>query len=200
MPRLAKSLETLRSQVNDLWPDRDKSNDGWIGDTAHSRRKSDHNPNARGVVTAIDITRDQTDGPDCEQLALSCLKDSRVKYVIYNRRIASQGGTWRRYRGSNPHTQHVHISVSSDPSEYDDGSPWQLNPGEFSAVGLYDEPVKPLIDSTTVKASIAGIGTASVALWQRWEFWAILVIIAIFGYIIWERNNKPDIFGWFRRR
>jgi len=181
--RLANSLKTLRSQIDE-----------------QCARKSDHNPNSRGVVTAVDITRDSENGPDAEQLALSCLKDRRVKYVIYNRRIASQGGTWRRYRGSNPHTQHVHISVSTDPALYDDASQWGLSPEEFSSVGLYEEPSKPLVDSTTVRAAIAGTGAATVGLWQRWEFLAFLVVIAVFGYIVWERNNKPDILGWFRRR
>jgi hypothetical protein len=117
--RLAGALKALRAQIDEQWPDRDKGSDGWIGDTSHKARRSDHNPNRRGVVTAIDITRDSENGPDCEQLALSCLQDERTKYVIYNRRIASQGGTWRKYSGSNAHTKHVHISVKADTAAYD---------------------------------------------------------------------------------
>src|SRR4051794_9209283 len=56
--RLAKALETLRSQVNAAHPTRRKASDGWIGDTAHSARKSDHNPNSAGVVCALDMTHD----------------------------------------------------------------------------------------------------------------------------------------------
>ena len=35
---------------------------------------------------------------------------STVKYLIYNREINSGGG-WRPYYGSNPHTDHVHVST-----------------------------------------------------------------------------------------
>ena len=42
--RLAKSLETLRQQIDQLAPNRDKDNDGWIGDTSN------------GVVRALDIS------------------------------------------------------------------------------------------------------------------------------------------------
>lgn len=33
--RLVESLVTLRRQVNELAPSRDRSHDGWIGDAAH---------------------------------------------------------------------------------------------------------------------------------------------------------------------
>jgi hypothetical protein len=33
-----------------------------------------------------------------------------IKYVIYDRQINSGYG-WRHYYGSNPHTDHVHVSV-----------------------------------------------------------------------------------------
>ncbi|OAH53901.1 hypothetical protein AWH48_11575 [Domibacillus aminovorans] len=31
-----------------------------------------------------------------------------IENVIYNRRISSSGGSWRKYTGPNPHTDHVH--------------------------------------------------------------------------------------------
>jgi hypothetical protein len=62
MPRLARSLETLRHQVDQLAPNRDKDSDGWIGDTSHQARKSEHNPDANGVVRALDITNDPAPG------------------------------------------------------------------------------------------------------------------------------------------
>src|SRR5262249_36859977 len=54
--RLAKSLITLIDEVDAKYPDRDRSNDGTIGDTSHQARRSDHNPDSEGVVRALDIT------------------------------------------------------------------------------------------------------------------------------------------------
>lgn len=55
---LAPSLAVLRAEINARWPGRDKASDGWIGDTAHQSTRSDHNPNSRGSVNAIDIDED----------------------------------------------------------------------------------------------------------------------------------------------
>lgn len=131
MARIARSLEILRLQVNAQWPNRDKSNDGWIGDAAHAATASDHNPNAAGVVTALDITNDPTHGPVARKLAEALLasRDARIKYVISNAQIASsliQPWVWRPYSGANAHRAHVHISVMADPQLYDNTRSWQI--------------------------------------------------------------------------
>lgn len=132
--RLARSLKTLRTQINAAAPNRSKASDGTIGDAAHASRSSDHNPWVRdggtGVVTALDITHDPARGVDAGILADSLIasRDRRIKYVIWNRRIASattSPWTWRTYGGANPHTKHVHISVVPDRARYDDVAPWQ---------------------------------------------------------------------------
>lgn len=129
--RLAASLIQLRKQVNEQFTERDKSSDGSIGDTAHSMRKSDHNPNTKGVVTAIDVDRDFNDGHDGRELvsALSASKDARVKYIIFEKQITVPGDItkWKPYHGANAHNHHIHISASADPKEYDDPKPWLLN-------------------------------------------------------------------------
>lgn len=129
--RLARSLDTLRAQINKLAPARSKISDGTIGDTAHSARTSDHNPDANGVVHAIDITHDPAGGIDGQALgeALSASRDPRIKYIISNRRIcAGKDGPspwqWRPYDGTNPHTHHVHISVRDVSA--DDASAWDF--------------------------------------------------------------------------
>ena len=43
--RVAKALTTLMAEVDDAHPGRPKSADGTIGDTRHSKTKSEHNPN-----------------------------------------------------------------------------------------------------------------------------------------------------------
>lgn len=131
-PRLAKALVALRDQVNAKWPARSKASDGWIGDRAHSSRRSDHNPNEAGVVCALDITHDPVHGLDAGKLAeaLRASRDPRLSYVISNGRIANpriQNGAWRKYAGANPHNKHCHISVKQAPSVYDDQRPWAID-------------------------------------------------------------------------
>jgi hypothetical protein len=137
--RVAKALLALREQVNAMAPNRRKKSDGTIGDAAHATRASDHNPWVReagvGVVTAMDLTHDPTGGCDAGALANALLasRDPRIKYVIFNRRIAShlrKGAAapfeWRPYGGSNPHTHHVHISVREMKTAYDATDPWTI--------------------------------------------------------------------------
>ena len=137
--RVAKSLLALRDQVNRKAPNRNKANDGTIGDAAHASRTSDHNPwvtdGGVGVVTAMDITHDPAHGCDAGALAeaIRGSRDARVKYVIWNRRIANPlpiGGqppwAWRPYTGANPHNHHVHISVKSDKPSYDSVASWTV--------------------------------------------------------------------------
>lgn len=136
--RLAKSLETLRAQINAAYPKRSRTSDGTIGDAAHASRSSDHNPwvkdGGNGVVTALDITHDPANGVDIQKLADTLLasKDQRIKYIICNGRIASGSGQsnpawqWRKYTGANAHTRHVHISVKSSKQFYDATGKWSI--------------------------------------------------------------------------
>lgn len=137
--RLAKSLETLRSQVNELAPNRTTTSDGWIGDAAHASRDSDHNPwvkdGATGIVTALDLTHDTMTGADMERVTESIRrsKDPRVKYVLWNHRMYSSyatssvpAWTWRPYSGSNPHTKHAHVSVRPEKQFYDSTRAWAV--------------------------------------------------------------------------
>jgi len=118
-PRLSNAAEQLRSEINTKYPNRDKRSDGWIGDTAHNARKSDHNPDKQGWVRAIDIDSDLVKGSSkeswllAEQIKTIALKgDKRISYVIHQHRIASsrQNWAWRVYKGANPHVSHIHIS------------------------------------------------------------------------------------------
>lgn len=127
---LAPSLVELRNEVNRLFPNRDKSSDGWVGDTSHAARPSDHNPDwsSNGVVRAIDIDIDDNDrNRNLRRMLLSeVIGDPRVWYVISNGIIYSStyGWTARKYTGSNPHTKHVHISIKGTRSAEKDTSPW----------------------------------------------------------------------------
>lgn len=130
--RLANSLITLRNQLNGMFPARSKASDGAIGDQAHAARKSEHNPNAAGVVRAIDVTHDPKNGVDCHELAkaLCTSKDNRVLYIIWNGRITVQGTNlqkWKPYPGKNAHTHHLHISVRAEAVFYDTAVKWNLD-------------------------------------------------------------------------
>jgi hypothetical protein len=136
--RLVAAGVKLRDQVNRRWPNRDKRSDGWIGDRLHQARKSDHNPDKNGWVHALDIDHDFL-GPnkgkaEAEKFANQLIelarngKDrGRLKYVVYNNRIASgthknQYWTWRK--GNWGHTQHIHVSFTSRAQA--DGSDFPL--------------------------------------------------------------------------
>ena len=122
-PKLCKAGQQLRLQVDDSYPDRDRTSDGWIGDLRHSARPSDHNPDAAGIVRAIDIDRDLSGKakpdlmPDlADQIRLFAKRDKskRISYVIFAGKIASprMGWRWRKYSGINPHNTHLHCSFT----------------------------------------------------------------------------------------
>jgi LPXTG-motif cell wall-anchored protein len=143
--RTARSLDKLRAQINALWPVRDKSSDGTIGDTAHQATKSEHNPEDHdnnpatpGVVRAMDITHDPDHGVDAQKIvdSLVASKDPRILYLIFNGRM------WRSYAkpnirpwvpapytGSNSHAHHFHISVVDDAALFDSEAAWLLPGG-----------------------------------------------------------------------
>lgn len=150
--RLARALDVLRQQINSTWPDRSKRTDGTVGDLAHQRGYSEHNPNSAGVVRAMDITHDPAGGVDgdrlADDLAAELERRGHKGYVIWNRRIRSSyvsPGVWRSYFGSNPHSAHVHVSYIAN---YDDTSPWRLSNAERltvnKAVPTEDAPPYPL--------------------------------------------------------
>lgn len=120
-PWLSKSAVQLREQIDDCFPDRDRSSDGWIGDARHSKIKSDHNPAENGVVRAIDVDKDLNKIKGLmphlvEQLRLYAKADKRkrISYIIFDGKICSAKGNWkyRAYTGFNKHEHHCHISFS----------------------------------------------------------------------------------------
>lgn len=135
--RVAKSLDALLAQLNERAPKRSKKHDGSIGDTAHAARKSEHNPDAKGVVRARDYTHDPANGLDAGKVteAIRRSRDRRTLYIIFNGRIAkaytdkrtgAAPFVWQAYTGPNPHAHHFHLSVVEDPALYDDVRPWAI--------------------------------------------------------------------------
>jgi hypothetical protein len=116
-PYLSKAAKTLRDQINETWLDRDKRSDGWISDSKHALRKSDHNPRPDGEVCALDIDSGLSNEQGishalADQLRLTAKKDKRISYIIHAGKICSSKSLWRwvKYRGINPHHKHIHVS------------------------------------------------------------------------------------------
>jgi phage-related protein len=94
--------------------------------------------------------------PPSQRIADTARRISSLWYVIYNRRIASMnyGRVWRPYYGSNPHTDHVHVTLKpgvksgfDDPTGLADGGIVTGGRGGVLAAigeGRQDELVTPL--------------------------------------------------------
>jgi len=115
---------------------------GWIGDAKHQRRHSDHNPDSRDIVHAIDIMVRQERAKAVVAWALAHPAD--LEYVIYNRTIwtRAHGFQPRKYTGTDPHTEHVHISgrhgsVGADAST---GNGYDVASESMTPVGTPTDP------------------------------------------------------------
>lgn len=129
-PTLTRGLRNLRQQVNDAFPYRDKTSDGWIGDAAHQATTSGHNPDDTDgsrpawdgdsdndpEVRAWDMDSDLGDPSVTAQDVVDHLRklpglSGVIRYMIYDRRMyhARDGFDPTPYTGSSPHTEHIHF-------------------------------------------------------------------------------------------
>lgn len=143
---LVPCLMRLRSDLNEIAPGRDRTTDGSVGDANHSST-SDHTPDeisdalrdkdadSKNEVHALDLDADlRTPNLTMEMVVQHILarcrsgKESRLRYMIFNRRIweASNGWRQRAYTGSSPHTEHAHFSASYVTAREADTSSWRL--------------------------------------------------------------------------
>jgi hypothetical protein len=105
---LAHNLDVRRHNVWACWGNGIQV--GWIGDASHQSECSDHNKDSSGVVHAIDV---MVTGSRAQAVVDQCLAHpGDLQYVIHNRTIWSATTGWksRAYTGSDPHTNHVHVS------------------------------------------------------------------------------------------
>lgn len=151
---LAPALVQLRSEVNALWPGRDRASDGSVGDTSHAARTSDHNPDyaAGGIVRAIDIDEDIVAGltaaGEAMPLVNQIIRDRRVAYVIYEGRIwrnpaVFTHGGWGAYTGTNAHLHHVHVSVRHGTAYDSDRRAWGISRATSSGTSIPTAPAVP---------------------------------------------------------
>lgn len=200
---LAPSLVRLRDEVNRKWPNRSKVSDGTIGDPAHASRQSEHNPNSRGSVNAIDITND---GINVDALIGAAIRHPSTWYVIsrgfiYSRRY---GFVKRPYTGSNPHDKHVHISILTTEAAEQNATPW-LRRGSFPlpAGHSFGTPESSTVhdgtsspdDEYNVKRIQARLGisrTGRFGTYTRvrvanWQLWKGLAPTGRVGSVTWHR-------------
>ncbi|MFC4072515.1 hypothetical protein [Actinoplanes subglobosus] len=170
---LVPCLGQLRTELNRIAPNRDKSSDGTIGDSAHQGRVSDHNDDEVGRVPirdadskhevhAIDLDTDLREPNLTMEMVVQHVvgrcrsgAEKRLRYVIYNRRIweASNGWRQRSYSGDSPHTEHAHFSSSYETKLEASTASWHL---EDIPVALTDADKKWLaaqIDKAATSAA-----------------------------------------------
>jgi hypothetical protein len=143
---LIPCLKALFAEFDRIAPGRDRASDGSIGDAAHRRTVSDHNPDETGSVPihdadhvnevhAIDVDNNLRESDLTMEKVVQFLlgrcrsgAERRLRYIIYNRRIwsASSGWVQKRYTGASAHTEHAHFSASYTSSLEASTASWHL--------------------------------------------------------------------------
>ncbi|HEY9417780.1 MAG TPA: hypothetical protein VIQ30_23725 [Pseudonocardia sp.] len=149
--RTVRSLDRLNEQIRAAFPRAvppatPAASWGAIADSLHSST-SDHYPHFYSALgkTAVVCARDFPHAPAlglnahvvAEQLRAS--RDSRIGYVISNRRITgpSHGWRWDTYNGSDPHDTHIHVSTVHTAAA-DDTRDWQIGQPQEDDVSAED--------------------------------------------------------------
>jgi hypothetical protein len=193
-PVLIPAAKKLREEFNTIAPERDTESDGWVGDSAHAGRSSDHNPDESGAtpdedsdslneVHAVDVDKDlRRSGvtmQNCVDTILArCRKNNsdpqnepRLKYIIFNRYIwEAPNWTKKAYTGENPHDKHAHFSFEYDSQYSEDTSPWGLvaKYGKDDDMPTAAEIAKAVWDHQLTDPSSQTGGTKSAGAFQRY--------------------------------
>lgn len=127
------ALEDLKDQLNDAFPDRDKSSDGAIGDYEHQQGDSSHNPDdtdhhnaeydddsdnieeVRARDFDINLNHPDVNAQDVVNHLVAGAKCGDfwwLRYIIYNKKMYHKNDGWnaKNYTGSNTHEHHFHVN------------------------------------------------------------------------------------------
>jgi len=134
----AAAIAVLR-QATAIAPLRLKASDGLLPSKAHilQNPNSDHNSGL-----AVDLTHDLIAGINCNDIFDKLQADPRVEYLIFKGKIWSKDKGLRVYKGPNPHTKHLHISIK--PEHAKDTSPWFPWLGKPKVINTVKAKAKPL--------------------------------------------------------
>ena len=132
------AIAVLR-QATAIVPLRMKASDGLLPSKAHIHQNpnSDHN-----TGFAVDLTHDPIAGINCNDIFDKLQADPRVEYLIFKGKIWSKDKGLRVYKGPNPHTKHLHISIK--PEHAKNTSPWFPWLGKPKVINAVKAKAKPL--------------------------------------------------------
>lgn len=140
---LTQGLQNLRTQINQAFPNRDKTSDGTIGDALHKAETSGHNPDDtpgsrpawdgdsdnNPEVRAWDMDSDLRDPAITTQELVDHIRnlphlDRVIRYIIFNRKMYHERNGFEptEYTGSSPHTEHVHFEGAWSQSADNDNT------------------------------------------------------------------------------
>jgi hypothetical protein len=169
---LVPCLGQLRTELDRIAPNRDRTTDGTIGNRAHELTVSDHNDDeigrvpirdadAKHEVHALDLDADLREPGLTMHAVVSHVlgrcrrgEETRLRYIIWDRRIWSASDDWaeRPYRGDSPHTEHAHFSASYDTKKEASTASWGL---EDIRVALTEADKKWFIEQIDKAATTA---------------------------------------------
>lgn len=177
--KCAPCLVNLRTEINKVWPKRDKASDGCCGDAAHAARTSDHNP-TNGYAHALDIDEDLTPGGG--HMQLEWLRERifdhpaqypQVKYLIYEREIwyphdgARKRGKYA-YTGPNAHEHHLHVSIFTTHTNY--SGTW-LAPHDPPAPVPQEDEMRPFTITNGKMTALAKTDGMTALIYETWQDW-----------------------------
>lgn len=193
--KLAPALRIYVNEINELFPNRPKGSDGGIGDAAHRKSKSGHNPSPQGYVTAYDITASSL--VDMTYIRDTVLNDSRTHYFIWQGLIYScrHGFEARKYNGSDGHYGHSHLSLkgmteyglsaSAEEDICENTSSW------FSSAGL------PVVSLGNVIGAANYFASGHTAKGDTYDYQAVRLVQAAINKV---RGWELELNGMFDRR
>jgi hypothetical protein len=171
--RLNAFLTSWRAAIDWEFPHRTRLSDGTLGDLAHSKTVSEHNPDSDGSVDAYDCDLNLFGSSNplgsvaevkaMHELIAEFQHQTQAQLWIFQRNIANRDiGNWkvRAYAGSSPHDHHAHFqSVQTRERQPYTGDLDRV----FTAINA--KPAAAKLGSRTLERGMTGPDVAYV---QRW--------------------------------